>query len=1061
MNVVYNASAGTGKTYEVTRLYVERVMEDDIDPCSILLMTFTENAAAELRMRVAQRLLKARHAAESSGDGLLTERAIRALNHLPSAPIGTIHSYCTRLLREHALDAGLSPGFSVLDEEERTEMLNQICRDELLVRLDKDADLRAFCSGTQVIGTGNGFGVSVAEAVPRLINEAGSLGISLAHAESMLPEPVPPAARSDFELICQRIKELPRITPTVRKALNIIEQSLKETADIESLVDRMEELGIEKFGRGAKEISEDFWALKESVTSAVRYRARHPLAKAFVRYAQAAASAFQQRKHEMDAVDFDDQLRMAAALLESGKVRPSFRYVIVDEVQDTSRVQCRLIESLWKAAGTEYRTARSDDDSSDDTALPPETQLVICGDKKQSIYTWRGADPQVMPDLQKMILDAGGKPENLQISYRSNASILNVVNTLFSEVYDPADYTEADRLLPNPAFSVGPEEPCVEFLEADCDEELSVREKVKAEMTAVANRIRLLVDKSGEWAPVSRYDGEKFSPTSGDNVYRYSDILILLRRTTHQPALEQALRHAGIPYTLGGKGRGLFSRQETRDVSLFLNAITNPKDVYSLIGFLRSPWIGLSDETIAELAWSEDGFSVDNLLATYPTETDVVERYRQLLGTKLASELVRMLIDETGYDALLAGLPRGEQRLANLRKTLDWLREAERGARTTPAAAARKLAEKIAHPPNVPEAALLDPNQNAVTIMTVHGAKGLTKRVVFLPDTSSSANNDSTFARIFSDERNKPSLGIKITAADKSAVESPGFKTAMERVKAARNHEFNNLFYVAMTRARNLVVTTATVGSRSAGWYKTIEPFIGSLIPAISYSTLTEAAGAPVAAGRRPVEAAELRHAFLSLPPAPGQPEWQRISATRLARERDEQEPFGPAESTCYEHTDNATARGSLAHAVLEQLALNNWEGSVAEWIETLRNDFSLSKAEAGTLEDRIEQTRCRMIELTGGMPELRPEYPFVLHEDGLLIDGTIDLLCRSNDDLVLFDYKFTEVDDATAAAHYEEQMRIYRLAAERLYPEVSSITVQLVVVSSSGPRLVKLPSAI
>jgi ATP-dependent helicase/nuclease subunit A len=312
--------------------------------------------------------------------------------------------------------------------------------------------------------------------------------------------------------------------------------------------------------------------------------------------------------------------------------------------------------------------------------------------------------------------------------------------------------------------------------------------------------------------------------------------------------------------------------------------------------------------------------------------------------------------------------------------------------------------------------------------------------------------------RIFSDEHNSPSLGIKITAADKSSVESPGFKAAMERVKAAREHEFNNLFYVAMTRARNLVVASATVGSRPAGWYKTIEPFIGSLIPAVSYSALTAAAGTPCAAARRRPEPAQLRSALASLPPAPAPPEWQRIPATRLARDKDEQDPSGPAESTCYEHTEKAAARGSLAHAVLEQLALNNWEGSVADWIETLRNDFGLSKADAASLEKRIEQTRVRMTELTEGMSELRPELPFVLYKDNLLIDGTIDLLCRSNDMITLFDYKFTEVDDETAAAHYEEQMRIYRQAAEQLYPSADTVTARLVVVSGSGPRLVDLP---
>ena len=113
-------------------------------------MTFTDNAAAELRMRVAHRLMKARRTAEQEGDDNLAERAITAMSHLPSAPIGTIHSFCTRLLREHALEAGLSPGFSVLVGDEHDELLEQISRDLLLKQLEADADFRDFCAGVNM-----------------------------------------------------------------------------------------------------------------------------------------------------------------------------------------------------------------------------------------------------------------------------------------------------------------------------------------------------------------------------------------------------------------------------------------------------------------------------------------------------------------------------------------------------------------------------------------------------------------------------------------------------------------------------------------------------------------------------------------------------------------------------------------------------------------------------------------------------------------------------------------------------------------------------------------------
>ncbi len=1036
MSIVYNASAGTGKTYQVTQLYEKLVLEDGVDPREILLMTFTDNAAAELRMRVFHRLLKARRNAEQAGDDGRTTCAVHAISRLSAAPICTIHSFCTRLLREHALEAGLSPGFSVFVGDEREEMLHRICREELLSRIVADPDFRDFCAGAQIIGYGKGFGTSITETVPTLIAQAGSLGISLENAEDLLPDPVPTATRVEFEHICKRIQKLPRITPAVQTALDIIQQALSEADDVELLVRRIGELGLKKFGRGdVNVISHDLWDLKTSVEEVVQYRERFPAAKAFTRYIQAVAQRFQSQKHAMNAIDFDDVLHAARKLLQSERCTPKFRHIIVDEVQDTSRIQCELIQSLWSE----------------------ETHLVICGDRKQSIYTWRGADPGVMPDLEQAIVSADGERRHLQTSYRSKAPILDIVNQLFATVYGAEDYSEQDHLQSNPDFATDGEKPCVEFLSPDEDDGHSKQDKVNDEMAAVAHRIQLLTRGSPDWSPVYRYENG-FEPTGASNHYRYSDILILLRRTSHQPALEQALRHAGIPYTCGGKGSGLFTRQETRDVSLFLTVLTNPTDAYSLIGFLRSPWIGLSDEAIAELAWSDDGFSVDQLMQGYSKQTDVVDRYRALLGTKLASELVRMLIDETGYDALLAGLPRGTQRLANLRKVLDWLRATERGAHTTPAAVARKLAEQIANPPQIPEAALLDPAQNAVTIMTVHGAKGLTKRVVFIPDTSFSGSADRGFAQVFFDEHGAAKLGLRITAPDRSSVKSPGFDAANRRAATVRAHETSNLFYVAMTRARDLVVTSASVGQRAAGWHSQMESLIGNEIPAIPYSVLATAAGQPQTPSPKLPTSSGLTVAMDSLPPAPAKPELRRIAATRLAREQDELDmDHEVTEAPVYPAGATSAALGSLGHAVLEQLALNGWQGSVSEWLDTLGSEFAIGKPEAAVLEKRIEEARELMAALTANMKEVHPEFPFALHYENTLIDGTIDLLCRTEEGFAVFDYKFTESGETEAMDQYRRQMEIYRLAAEKCFPYAGDASTELILISSCGIKRLPL----
>lgn len=154
--------------------------------------------------------------------------------------------------------------------------------------------------------------------------------------------------------------------------------------------------------------------------------------------------------------------------------------------------------------------------------------------------------------------------------------------------------------------------------------------------------------------------------------------------------------------------------------------------------------------------------------------------------------------------------------------------------------------------------------------------------------------------------------------------------------------------------------------------------------------------------------------------------------------------------------SDNAAAIGSLGHAVLEQLALNDWQGSVADWLERLRDGFSVGKTEAAALKMRIEETRDLMAELTDNMNEVRPEFPFVLHRENKLINGTIDLLCRTSEGAAIFDYKFTETNESEAAEQYRGQMEIYRLAAQKCFPGPGAVRTELILISSRG--LKRLP---
>ncbi len=1006
MNMIFNASAGTGKTWQVTELYCALVLGTDFEhlppgrkpvpPEKILLMTFTDNAASELRERVSARMI----AAEKSGDDDTADLARRVLRKLPASNISTIHAFCAGLLREHALELGLSPLFQTLEEEERDALLDDVLKAELFQTLENDPGFRDFCAGLSVLGDSD---YSVIGTIRALLEKAASRGLNLAAAGTMLPPLRQTVTRQMFEKIHDELEshDLPKTAAAALDALKDFLAGFPDPGKLEA---------VRKFGQAkkVKHLSDELAELKDRFLTEMLYAENIGQFRAFARCLARCAAGFAEAKRARDCVDFGDQLLLARDLLKSSPFdEPPFEWIIVDEVQDTSRVQCEVIEALWGRG----------------------TALVICGDKKQSIYAWRSADPDVMPDLEAAMEPRGGcRRIDLKISYRSKDRVIDAVNELFEEIYE-----RYDALVPRGALNH--EKPCIEFLEADDEEQGS-----DEEMAAVARRIQLLVNSGEEWRPAYGHDGEQF--VEGQPV-DYGDILILLKRSTHQSVLEKALRDAGVPYTSGGKGKALFEQQEVRDLLLFLQVITQPLNDLALVGFLRSPFAGLTDDEIIKLGW--DGQTFDHeILRTQFFESagqaslcserlcvaaEMLLRYRELAGRKLPSQLVREIVRETAFDAHLAGQPGGEQKLANFKKALDWLRAVERGGQVLAGDVVRRFEKAIQTPPRsgAAEALLPDPQQNSVTIMTVHGAKGLTKRVCFVPDISFGDVNDPGFA-VFSPQG---TLELSLSGLAGGSVETPGWRAAREADKEVRAVESTNVFYVAMTRARDLVVLSGSGTKDSKGWKKLAEGFLAGappeLLKRIRFSDLPPAeAGAGPEAGR-PAE--EFDFQPLRIPK-----EVERKAVTALV------EPLQPKARRPQPSTDRR-AFGTLGHLVLEELARSRWAGDIPELVGLFCDDAAL---DVSGLIGRLEAAREVLQKETAGAQRLMAESPFVLKRGDLILDGTIDLLAEFSNHWKIFDYKFSTESPAAAMDTYAPQLSAYKEAVEKINPgaEVSAALV-------------------
>ena len=1005
MNMIFNASAGTGKTWQVTELYSSLVLGKGhehlpaglrpVAPEKILLMTFTENAAAELRSRVSEKMIAAERTAQDNNDDESADRARRVLRALPAANISTIHAFCAGLLRANALELGISPSFQTLEEEDREALLEEVLRREIFRCLDEDEDFREFCAGVSVLGDHE---YSLIRTIRALLEKAAGRGLDLSDAGALLPSPERTVFKPHFERIRDELSSH-TLPATAVKALDALNEAIAAFPDLDRIY------ALPKFGQAkkVKHLSDELAELKERFLTEALYEQNIEKFRAFARCLSACGRGFSGAKRQRDAVDFGDQILFARDLLRSGNFRELFDWVIVDEVQDTSRVQCDVIEALWGR----------------------DTQLVICGDRKQSIYAWRSADPHVMPDLERqMALRGGLKQVALKQSFRSKDRVLEAVNGLFSGIFG-SEYEDAALEPVEPLHALTAEQgegPCFEFLAPDHPENTT-----DDEMAAVARRIRLLTDGSGEWRPAFGYNGKTFEE---GEPFGFGDILILLKRSTHQEALEKALREEGISYTSGGKGRELFKRQEVRDLLLFLQVLCEPSNDAALLGFLRSPFANLPDDKIINFGWNGETFDHEILKKQFfESGLEAAERllrFRGQIGAKLPSQLVREVVRETAFDAHLAGLPGGEQKLANFKKALDWLRAAERGGQVLLPDVVRRFEKYVREPPRsgAAEALLPDPEQNAVTIMTVHAAKGLTKRVCFVPDISFGEASEPGFA-MWSQAGRLEMNSVSLTG---EKVKSPGWDAARESDKAVREMERTNVFYVAMTRARDLVVFSGAGTKEPKGWLKQAEGFVGgadsSILRTLHFSEIPELRAERGQQKREDGGGPETKCEYepLAIP--------ERLLRKPVTALCGKSSFIGQSGS---EISDPARY-GSTGHAVLEELAKNGWSGDIAELVKRFRGEFG--SVESAPLIRQLEAARTVLRTETSGAAALFAEHPFVLRRDTVILDGTMDLLAGMPSGIwKIFDYKFTNEPPEAAMEIYGPQLDAYREAVRKLNP--------------------------
>ena len=788
--LLLDAGAGSGKTSVLVERFVAHVLADGVAVGQILAITFTEKAAAELRERIRTRLRQL--------------GAVEEARATEGAYISTIHGFCARLLRAGALAAGLDPGFVVLDRDQ-SETLASASFDAALKDLEPAAAAELIAAyGAPPLR------YAILSAYARLRSagqlEPGLPPVSLASAVSAVSgrgtgAELDAASRA----LSAELGKIAAPSPRVLEALDRLERC-RELVMVPDLWPA--ELDAVKLRGNGAALSTDACADYRDALAAHRAacaaRAAVPIRDLLDTLLRSFGHHYTRAKRDVSGVDFEDLELLSLELLRSTpelreRYAERFTRIMVDEQQDTNRVQLELIEAIARQ------------------------NLFTVGDAQQSIYRFRHADVALF-EARGGRLGAAGRRLTLATNFRSRPEILGPLNAAFAAAM-------GERFTP-----LVPGRP-----PASSEPRIRAGGHAPAGEAGDPRVELLLVDKGAEWelegmaAPWRLGEARALAGRVAELVAAGTppnEIVVLTRATTDMRAYERALERRGLPtYVIGG--RGYWGHPQVLDLMAYLRALANPRDEEALLTVIASPMVGASFDALVVLAGLARARAGDpwTVLRAPGDELDVLEaRDRVALETFAAwfaaerdtaarrsvEDLIDGALERTGYDLSMLAMPGGRRRLANVRKLMRLGREyeEEHGADLAGfvAAAADRAAGRTSDT-HESEAPVEGEGLDAIRLMTIHRAKGLEWPTVCVADLGRSPRPPHQILRLSGDGR----LGLRVhragVAGRVSALDHDAIGAEERR---AEEDEERRLFYVAMTRARErLILSGAT---RFDGW---------------------------------------------------------------------------------------------------------------------------------------------------------------------------------------------------------------------------------------------------
>lgn len=1107
------AGAGSGKTTKLVDRYLA-LLDAGFEPATIAVVTFTRRAAGEMRARIRRRL---RARAREATDEAQKARFIRLAREVETAPIQTIDAFCLRLLRAEALSAGLDPSFEILDEAEADALLRQTAAETLRALLAEDDPAAAalhdvhysFGDLVSLVASGlsrrrlwlNPYSDPPAEPVPRQawrylrgeeeappteaewldhLRQQRLTGVraSLADAEcqalvaalrkvwrQLADFAGPDGAGDAFQPVYEAGQQLPAEVPGEDP-----EQALSALLAVAG--GRLNAGRATAWGPGLAAAREVMKALRawidddpvladppEALASVARATAAlHPVLRA-------AERRLEERKLARGALAFDDLLLRTAALIASSegqevllRIRERYRRVLVDEYQDTDGLQDKVLREL--AGGR------------------PGAFFAV-GDDKQSIYGFRGAELAV---FNRARAAAGDGLVPLTATFRLTPALAEALNRWFAddEVMGATPHDEPDAAVFAPLQALNAPERVT--LDGPPVRVLAVRagngkraDSVALEAAAVAEDIcRLVVRERPE---ITGPDGRR-------GPLNYGGIAVLFRAGTHAEAYRDALRARGIPVRTD-RGQ-LCRRQEVLDLMALGRWLESPSDAYSLLAVLRSPFVRVSDEI---LYWVARGRTLPEAVAEALSDEKAAEAsYAQIekrVGPEAAerwgeamallnewraqrqhrplAEVLRLAVDQSGYLAVLEALPESDRRLANVEVALDELARLEARGVAGSDALATLEDRRDGQPRQDPEGSIYDADAEAVSLLTIHGAKGLEWPVVYFVDLAHKPDQRHQTVEA------APWHGVVLAAGRDQEEKAylPAFCRSGSR--RARDFEAERLLYVACTRARDRLVLCASVAVKDGAAPSLAEDsWLGLLAKPLGLDLGAEAPlpatdlwcgeWAEPSVMAPPFDALQRLAQLDALAASDPAPPARVIDSFRDAAKvwtidklvecvgpqtmPADFVPMGLPEAEIVSGGLSAKQRGDLLHEVLRAAAAARCEptphhvrvAAAALGIELARGDDDPAALVEALCDTARRGYAMEAVRRALGCEQVLIEAPFVLHDRTVYVQGRIDLAGVQDGEVLLVDYKTGRPNDPARQWAYHCETSLYAYALARRY---------------------------